>query len=192
MRHLYFITHAEVVIDPKVPVPDWPLSDIGRTRHEGGTRAPYAQNITAVYSSDERKARDGAEILAQARGLPVQVVEPLHENDRSATGFLPKEDFERVADQFFAQPDVSVRGWETARDAQSRIVQAVQGIAGADTSTGDIAIIAHGGVGALLLAHALAEPISRKFDQVGGTGGNVLTLSLPDLKLLAGWRDIGG
>lgn len=44
----------------------------------------------------------------------VHGVQP-RENDRSSTGFLPPEEFEVVADAFFAQPGVSVRGWETAQ-----------------------------------------------------------------------------
>ena len=32
MAAILFITHPEVVIDPKVPVPEWPLSEQGRTR----------------------------------------------------------------------------------------------------------------------------------------------------------------
>ncbi|MCV6587008.1 MAG: phosphoglycerate mutase family protein [Marinibacterium sp.] len=189
-RRLYFITHGEVLIDPDVPVPDWPLSEIGRQRHAVAAGADYIRGVTAIHSSDERKAKDGAGILADALGLPVTVTHDLHENDRSATGYLPKAEFEAVADAFFAHPDRSMRGWETARDAQARIVRAVQGIVARDSGPGDIAIVAHGGVGALLLAHVRGEPISRRLDQPGGGGGNRLTLGLPDLTLIDGWRPI--
>ena len=30
--HLLFVTHSEVVIDPDQPIPDWPLSEVGRAR----------------------------------------------------------------------------------------------------------------------------------------------------------------
>lgn len=72
------------------------------------------------------------------------------ENDLSATGFLPPRKFERVADAFFAEPTVSVRGWERALDAQRRIVAEVQAIDGSDTTRGTVAIVSHGAVGALL------------------------------------------
>ena len=48
------------------------------------------------------------------------------ENDRSATGFLPREEFWATADLFFAHPTESIRGWERAIDAQARIVAADQ------------------------------------------------------------------
>jgi hypothetical protein len=49
----------------------------------------------------------------------------MHENDRSATGFLPPDEFETVANRLFAEPLVSIRGWERAIDAQLRIVREV-------------------------------------------------------------------
>jgi broad specificity phosphatase PhoE len=74
-------------------------------------------------------------------------------------GILPPEEFERVADQFFASPEVSVRGWERAIDAQSRIVQAVEGIAELDKTEGAVAIVSHGAVGTLLYCHLAGRPI---------------------------------
>ena len=80
----------------------------------------------------------------------MRVREDLGENDRSATGFLPPPEFERMADAFFANPTVSVRGWERAVDVQARIVAAVRAVAAAEEGAGDILVAAHGAVGALL------------------------------------------
>ncbi len=112
-----------------VPVPRWPLSELGKQRMRAGLRQPWVRDITAIYCSTEQKAIDGAAILAEHLSLPFHEVEALGENDRSATGFLPPDEFERVADQFFGSPDKSIRGWERAVDAQSRIVRAVEEIA---------------------------------------------------------------
>ena len=56
MKTVYVITHPEVVIDPKVPVPRWPLSEKGIARMRGLLHAPWIKNVTAVYSSEEQKA----------------------------------------------------------------------------------------------------------------------------------------
>ena len=114
--------------------------------------------------------------------MPFSVVAELHENDRSATGYLPPEQFEAVADRFFAEPETSVLGWERAVDAQARIVACVRGIVERDATAGDIVIAAHGGVGALLLAHLLGEPISRRLDQPGSGGGNFFAWRRGDLR----------
>lgn len=189
-RRLLFITHADVLIDPDVPVDRWPLNDRGRARHAVFSAGDAVSGVTAVYASAEQKAQDGAQILADARGLTVQTVEALHENDRTATGYLPKIEFEAMADAFFAQPDVSVRGWERAVDAQARICAAVQGIVASDTTGGDIAIVAHGGVGALFLCDRMGVAISRDQDQPANGGGNMLAVTLPELALIHGWQDI--
>lgn len=191
VRTAYFITHAEVDIDPAVPVPQWRLSPKGRARHEAFNRHDFVRHIGAIYTSDERKARDGGEILADHLGLPAQVVPALHENDRSSTGFLPPPEFEATADAFFANPELSIRGWERAIDAQARIVKTVDALLDAGPCGGDIAIIAHGGVGALLLCHLLREPIARRHDQAPG-GGNYLTLEVATRRLLQGWQPIEG
>lgn len=41
MPLVYFITHPEVVIDPGVPVPQWPLSETGRRRMRSPVTKPW-------------------------------------------------------------------------------------------------------------------------------------------------------
>src|SRR6185312_226344 len=121
MATVFFITHPDVLIDPVVPVPDWPLNAHGVARMRAMLEQDWVSTIVRVASSTERKAIDGAEILAAHLGL-VPVTHPgLGENDRSSTGFLPKSEFEATADAFFAQPEISMHGWERAVDAQARI-----------------------------------------------------------------------
>ena len=188
-----FITHPDVLIDPAVPVPDWPLSPRGRQRMTAALALPWIAQVRAIWSSTERKARDGAEILAAHLGLPVHLCPALGENDRSATGYLPKPEFESVADAFFAHPNDSIRGWERAIDAQHRIVNATTRVLHASQDCGgDIAIISHGGVGALLLAHLRGAPISRAHDQPPNNGGNYFTFTATTRKLHHPWRAIDG
>lgn len=171
MTLVHFITHPDVVIDPAVPVPDWPLSERGRARMAASLSAPWVRGIASLHCSTERKAIDGAEMLAGHRGLAFATHPDLGENDRSATGYLPRAEFEATADLFFAHPAQSIRGWERAIDAQARIVAAVDRLLAQPRPPGDIAIIAHGGVGALLLCALLHEPISRSRDQPATASG---------------------
>jgi broad specificity phosphatase PhoE len=184
-RAILFITHADVTIDSAVPIQDWPLSPRGRARHERFAQNEALKNLTAIYTSPERKARDAAALLPPA---PITILEALKENDRSATGYLPQAEFEKTADDFFANPDTSIRGWERAIDAQSRIIKAINHITSTDPTEGDIAISAHGGVGALLLAHLKKSPISRRHDQPPNKGGNFFRFQ--GETLLHGWQDI--
>ncbi len=183
-RRAFFITHPNVVVSREVPVPDWPLSDVGVRRMHSGLAQPWIGQVSAVYCSTERKARDAASLIAQHLKLPISQLKDLGENDRSSTGFLPPPEFERVADRFFADPDNSVRGWETARSAQARIVRAVGRIVESDDTKGCIAIVSHGAVGTLLYCHLARSEIHRRYDQPANAGGNYfsfpLSTSVPD------------
>ena len=79
MKLAYLITHPDVVVDPQVPVPQWPLSARGRERMRQMLRQPWVATLTAVYSSAEQKAIDGARVLAEHLGLTPVVVEALGE-----------------------------------------------------------------------------------------------------------------
>lgn len=190
MRLVYFITHPEVVVDSETPVPEWSLSERGLARMELLLNQPWISGVTSVYSSTEKKAVDGANVLARNNSLPVQTVAELGENDRSSTGYLPAKEFESIADQFFAAPKDSVCGWETAEAAQSRIVQAAHEITSTDKSEGSIAIVSHGAVGALLMCKLAGYAIDRQYDQPGAGGGNYYTFELESGKLIHEWKPI--
>ena len=187
-RVLYFVTHPDVVVSRDVPVPRWPLSELGKKRMRSGLRQPWVREIRSIYCSTERKAIDAATILSEHLGVPFVEMPELGENDRSATGFLPPDEFERVADEFFAKPTVSVRGWERAVDAQQRVVKAIERIA--ETAEGVIAIVAHGAVGTLFYCDLAGEAIARRWDQPPNGGGNYFRFTLSPRAAHSWWQPI--
>jgi broad specificity phosphatase PhoE len=187
-RHIYFITHPDVVIDPLISVPQWPLSERGKSRIRRLLSHAWIAHIEALYCSTEQKAVDGAALLSEALGIPFHQVAALGENDRAATGYLPKAAFEATVDAFFARPHKSIRGWERAIDAQARIVEAVAHLASTAPGAGPIAVVSHGGVGALLLCHLTGVPISRTTEQPGIAGGNYFLFHMPEGTLVHGWK----
>lgn len=191
MSSLIYLTHPQVLIDPDVPVTEWPLNDEGQARIAAlCARAPEVfADVRAIYSSPERKARDTAEPVAAALGLSVVIAPDSYENDRSSTGFLPPPEFEEMANQFFGNPTVSVRGWERAIDAQKRIVDCVEHIE-ADAPPGDLIVVGHGAVGTLLYCALSGNPISRAHDQGPGGGGNFICYDRKTSKPMQAWQPI--
>lgn len=187
MPRLIFISHPEVFVDPRCPITEWGLNEIGKERAARFAQAEHLGEVTSVWSSTELKARETAEYLAGARNLQVQIDPHLGENDRSSTGFLPPTEFEQAADAFFAAPQVSFEGWETAQDAQSRIEGTVRRIAGQHQGR-DLAVVSHGAVGTLLFCALSSVAISRDHDQPGQ--GHYWSARLPDLAPLHAWRPI--
>jgi broad specificity phosphatase PhoE len=187
---LHVVTHPEVAVDPARPVPQWSLSAAGRERLHRLVVLPWVRTAGFVASSAERKALKTAQAVAAAAGRDVHVEEELGENDRSATGFVPPERFEVLADAFFADPEVSVEGWETAAAAQARIVGAVDRVLDLAARTvppsGSVVIATHGGVGTLLQCALRGVPVSRSLDQPGQ--GSWFTVDTADRRVLHGWR----
>lgn len=190
MSRIHLLTHPNVVIDPGTPIPDWPLSALGKERIIRALSGPCFQNIEALHTSTERKAVDSAELVALGLNLPFERHPDLGENDRSSTGYLPRQEFERTADQFFERPTRSVRGWTPAATEQKRITGAVRRIVSKTTRTGITLLISHGAVGALLMADLLGAPISRSFDQPGDGGGNWFAFDGDSWSLIHQWRSI--
>jgi len=164
MTKIYFISHPEVVIDPAKPVPSWSLSERGIERMHFFASQPELQSIKSIWSSSETKAIEAAEILAGALGPSPSTDHRFNEINRSATGFLPAEQHEIVADQFFSAPETSIRGWERAIDVHKRTVEGFEAVK-RPTASGDIAIVGHGGAGTILLCHLAGLPINRQYDQ---------------------------
>ena len=151
----------------------------------GGNRQGWR---VVVVRSAETKAVETATPLAQALGCAMVVRERMGENDRSATGYLPPEAFETAAEAFFAAPETSYKGWETAASAQARITAAALQICSMQRQ-GDLAIVTHGAVGTLLYCALMREAISRQFDQPGQ--GHFWSAELPALLVTHGWQSIG-
>lgn len=185
-----YLTHPQVEIDPAVPVPDWGLSSKGRARMEAACEKPWVRRIGRIISSTEKKAVEAAAIMASVAGWPVETIEEMGENDRSATGFLPPPEFEAAADCFFAQPEQSFRGWERAVDAQARIVGEVGRVLSAHDSAIPILFVGHGGVGTLLKCGLAGRPISRAEDQGPGGGGMLHAFALENRRLLCDWTPV--
>ena len=192
MPSVFFITHPDVVIKPSVPVRDWPLSERGRERMRSLVAAACVHKVRSIFASSERKAGEGAQILADGLGLSGYVVlDELCENDRSATGYLPKQEFEAMVNAFFAQPQTNIRGWEPAANAQARIICAIERILSQASGNGDLAIDGHGGTGTLLYCSLAGLPIDRRYDQPATNGGNWFAFDRASRRLLHdGWRSI--
>ena len=182
-----YLTHPQVLIDPKVAVPEWVLSELGRSRVKALAGSGWLRGTKHIVASGETKATQTAKIIATSLGIDFKVRPAMHENDRSATGFLEPKEFEATADQFFAYPTKSIRGWETAVRAQVRIVTEVESALSDLSADGDVLFVGHGAAGTLLYCHYARLAISRKHDQSPG-GGNYFTVRVKGRRLVHPWR----
>lgn len=188
-RKIRYLSHPQVCVDPNTPVPEWSLNEVGRQRVDVLANSGLLAGTKRIISSAETKAIETASPLVSALGCDFEIRDQMHENDRSATGFLPPDEFETVADEFFAYPTKSVRGWETAHAAQTRIVAEVEDCLRSNP-VGDLLFVGHGGVGTLLFCHLSGHGISRDYDQGPGGGGCVFEFSDHQTRPNEPWQTI--
>jgi broad specificity phosphatase PhoE len=141
---------------PQVDV-DTP-AHLWRLRPEGNAAAVMlAARLLARYepsrvvASREPKATETGSIIAERLRLPFAAIEGLHEHDRRATGFLPRDDFAARIRDLFAHPDEVVFGNESASAALTRFAAAVDHVVVEDAG-GDVVVVSHGTVISLFVA----------------------------------------
>ena len=154
MHTLILIKHSKPEIKADVPAKLWNLSTEGRERATNLAKALARYSPQTIVSSDEPKAIQTAQIVADIHHIPHHVAQNLHEHDRSnVLANDGQAQFEAKVAAFFDQPDELVYGLETATTALSRFSQALdETISRFPVDT--LAVVTHGTVITLYVAKA--------------------------------------
>ncbi len=189
MSVLRYVSHPEVIIEPDVPVREWGLTEIGRSRVEAMCGQPWIDDIGHLISSGETKALEAAWIIARATGLDIEMRPATGETDRSSTGYVPRSEHDALSVQFFGQPRISAEGWERALDVQSRVVGALADVLSVERGDSrDVLVVGHGGAGTLLYCLLAGEEIHAWQDQP--SPGHYWAHDLATARVLHPWRAI--
>lgn len=163
MTTLYFIAHAEVVPDPGISIAMWNYTDYGMSRWEKILKKLWIKDIEKIYTSPESRALSAAEGLTKSLGYSLHTREDLGPIKKPDIGKVTPEEYAAALAQFYQFPDKSLAGWETASDAQKRIVTATSSILQESQTVAYIAVISHEDLGNLLLSHVKQVEI-QQFD----------------------------
>ncbi|MCP4427295.1 MAG: histidine phosphatase family protein, partial [Chloroflexi bacterium] len=126
-RKLLFVRHSAVEIDANAPSREWQLSENGRLLAQQLAPQIASHNPIRIITSQENKASETGQIIADTLGIPWQTAPNLHEHERSKVRYFERqEDFLTAVARFFAQPDQLVFGDETANEARVRFDTAVR------------------------------------------------------------------
>lgn len=134
-----------------MPPERWGLSDKGRAACEPLARALAGHAIARIVSSEESKAAQTAERIADFLQVPWHTAPGLHEHDRGNVPHMPSREFISHIELLFRRPDELVLGRESADEALARFEAAVRLAVDAQPD-GNVAVVSHGTVIALLVA----------------------------------------
>ncbi len=181
VQRLILVRHSLPEKIAGVPARQWHLSAEGRQRCQWLAQKLANYQPATIVASTELKAIETAQIIGQQFDKSVEVVEGLHEHDRSNVNFLEEKEFVETLAAFFVKPDELVMGLETATQAHQRFQQAVKNVI-AKTPIGDVMIVTHGTVITLFVADCTGKEPFQFWQQLEHP--MVLVLPLPDLKSL--------
>lgn len=182
MRRLILVRHSLPEMVVGVAASEWHLSSEGRRRCAALADRLTEYGLGAVVSSQEPKAVETGQIIAETLELPFETAIGLHEHERGVVRDLGSpEDFRAQVARLFEHPGELVLGYETADEAHARFVRAVNSVLARWPAT-SLAIVSHGTVMTLFIARAAG------LDPVPFWKSLALpcfaVLSLPDLDLL--------
>jgi broad specificity phosphatase PhoE len=140
---------------------DRPLTDKGRAQARDLAERLSETELDAVYSSDLERARETAEIVAQPRGLRVEVLPDLREVDVGSWAGLTRTEAELQFPEAFRRWIAGGEGWddgETYEQLSKRVVRAIWRIAAGHPGE-RVLVVAHGGSVRAIHAAALGVDV---------------------------------
>jgi len=181
MRKLILVRHSLPEIVPNVTYDKWQLSREGRRRCKLLAKSLADYQPMSISTSTERKAVETAEIIANHLGLSFEQAPNLHENDRTDLGMLNSAEIDNLFKSFFSRTDEYIMGRETADQARSRFISAVEEVVSRKPD-GNVAIVAHGTVITLFTSHFSEVDAFTFWKELGIP--SVVIFSIADYRLL--------
>ncbi len=184
-RKLYFITHPDVVIDPKKYKSFWELSAEGIGAAKRVAIKSFWKDINNIYTSTEIKTIQTAEIINKKHKIPYESTNCLNEFESKSTGFLPIEEFIDAMKSFYEKPAESFRGWERLIDAEYRVLNCIKKITRMPENS-SIAIIGHGATGTLL--KCFYKGVTPSWEEDPKQTGCYFIADIENKKLIQDWK----
>ena len=144
------VRHAEPVAigTPDIADDDRPLTEAGRSAAQELAVELDGWEITAIYSSPYARAVETVSVLAQRRGIGVQLIDDLRERRLSLE---PHDEWRESLQRSWTDPDFALPGAESGREAQRRAVAILDLLRVRHPDGGRLVIGSHGNLISLIL-----------------------------------------
>jgi probable phosphoglycerate mutase len=146
---LVLIRHARPVrVELEHGPADPELSDLGHRQAKALAEWLADEPIDALYVSPMRRARETAEPVSAALGLPMTIDDGIAEYDRDASEYIPVEELRAAGDDRWREIPEDIDHF------QSTVVEAIEAIVERHPSQ-RVALVCHGGVINVFCSHIL-------------------------------------
>ena len=178
---LILIKHAAPEVVPGVSAEQWHLSERGRASCAALAEALRAHQPNVIISSEEPKAQETAELVAQQLGVPWATAAGLHEHDRRGVPHMRSSEFISHVELMFRKRGERVLGHESADEALRRFRDALRDVLARHPDE-TVAVVSHGTVVALYVAEHTKDHSAFELWRKLGLPSFVV-LSRPELKV---------
>lgn len=137
-----------------------PLTQRGRRQADQLGQAFAAAGLRRVHASTQQRAIETADRLGGPRAEVVTHPELQEISLGLAEGAPAREAF-AAAPGYLTDPNVALRGGETPREVLARVGPAIDGILREEAAESVVAVVGHGCVNRMLLAHLLGLDLRR-------------------------------
>ncbi len=181
MTTLYLVRHGQTdwnVLGRYQGHTDLPLNAVGQAQAQALARQLTGNPLAAIYSSDLRRARETAEVLAEALGLAVQPDPRLREMNLGAwEGQTVAEIVQRYPEAWAARTrdplHARAPGGESVVEVAGRVTAAAESIAAVHPAS-QVLVVAHGVVLATLCCLARRQPLADVYNAIPDNGRPVI------------------
>ena len=179
------VRHAEPISfgTPDIHDDDRPLTDAGRAAADELAAELDGWEITAIYSSPYERAVQTVTILAERRGLTIQLLDDLRERRLSVE---PHDEWRATLERSWDDADFELPGGESGRSAQRRAIAILDLLRTRHADGGRIVLGSHGNLISLIL-QALQPEVGFEFHMAMPTPA-LYRLTHDGLR----WRIMGG
>jgi 2,3-bisphosphoglycerate-dependent phosphoglycerate mutase len=179
------VRHAEPIPvgTPDIHDDDRPLTDAGRAAADELATELDGWEITAIYSSPYERAVQTVTVLAERRGIPVQLLDDLRERRLSLE---PHDAWRTTLERSWSDADFELPGGESGRTAQRRAIAILDLLRTRHADGGRIVLGSHGNLISLVL-QALQPEVGFDFQMAMPTPA-LYRLTHDGLR----WRIMGG
>ena len=181
MSKLILVKHAAPEVVPDVSSEQWRLSEHGRASCAALGDALRAHQPSVIISSEEPKAQETAELVAQHLGVPWKSAPGLHEHDRRGVPHMRSGEFISHVELMLRKRDERVLGHESADEALRRFRNALRDVL-SNHPDETIAVVSHGTVIALYVAEHTEDHTTFELWRKLGLPSFVV-LSRPELRV---------
>jgi probable phosphoglycerate mutase len=153
-------------MDVAVGVADPPLAALGRRQAQAAAAFLAVESVEAIVSSPMLRARQSAQPLADALGLPLQIVDELAEYDSGQQSYVPVHEMPETHAEMWEQ---MLRGdlpdFVDLDEFRARVTGALEQVIAEHPGRGKVAVFCHAGVinvalgGYLGITRALPFPV---------------------------------